>query len=64
MPQYIYVVKDDNIASFRFTITKVNDGSSLDVVLEGIEGTMWGKLSFRNRIGSQLIDNRGLNDMR
>ena len=49
----VRVVKDDNLASFRFTITKVNNGPALDVVLEGIEGTSWKKLSFTIPRGSQ-----------
>ena len=54
------VVKDDNLASFRFKITKINDGTALNVALEGIEGTTWEKLSFSVPNGSQLIDQNGM----
>ena len=54
------VVKDENLASFRFTITKRNDGPFLDVALEGIEGTVWKKLSFGIPSGSQHIDQNGM----
>ena len=56
----VKVAKDDNLASFRFKITKVSDGSGLDVVLEGIEGTSWKRLSFTIPRGSQLIDANGM----
>jgi len=56
----VRVVKDDNLASFRFKITKKNDGSFLDVALEGIEGTTWKKLSFGIPSGKQLIDENGM----
>ena len=54
------VVKDDDLAFFRFKITKVKDGTALNVALEGIEGTTWKKLSFCIPSGSQLIDQNGM----
>jgi len=54
------VVKDDNLASFRFKITKIDDGTALKVVLEGMEGTAWKKLSFDIPSGSQWIDENGM----
>ena len=59
----VRIVNDDNLASFRFTITKKNDGSNLDVAFEGIEGTTWKKLSFVIPDGSQLIDQNGMLEM-
>ena len=51
------VVKDDNLASFRFTIKKIKGG----LAFEGIEGTAWSKLSFSCQINaSQLIDQNGM----
>jgi hypothetical protein len=52
------VVRNDNdLASFRITITKTKEG--LD--LEGIEGTTSTKLSFSCPVGkSQLIDQNGM----
>ena len=51
------VVKDDNLASFRFTIKKVKGG----LALEGIDGTAWKKLNFSCLIkGTQLIDQNGM----
>ena len=52
--------KDENLASFCFKITKMNGGSFLEVVLEGIEGTTWKELSFGIPSGSQLIDENGM----
>ena len=59
----IRIVNDDNLASFRFTITKKNDDSSLDVAFEGVEGTTWKKLSFIIPNGNQLIDQNGMLEM-
>ena len=56
----VRVVNDENLASFRFSITKRNDGPALDVAFEGIEGTTWTKLSFSVPRGSQLIDQNGM----
>jgi len=53
-------VKDDNLASFRFRITKMNDGPALEVALEGIEGTAWKHLRFSIPNGSQLINENGM----
>ena len=54
------VVKDDDLAFFRFKITKVKEGTALNVALEGIEGTAWKHLSFSIPSGSQLIDENGM----
>ena len=51
------VVQDDNLASFCITIQKSKEG----LVLEGIDGTAFKRLSFSCRIGqSQLIDQNGM----
>jgi len=49
-------VKDDNLASFRFTIRKTGNG----LALEGIEGTAWTELSFSMTENGQLIDQNGM----
>ena len=59
----VRVVNDDNLASFRFKITKINDGTALEVSIEGIEGTSWKKLSFSIPDSSQLIDENGMSCM-
>jgi hypothetical protein len=56
----VRLTNDDNLASFRFSITKLSDGSALEVALEGIEGTVWKNLSFAIPSGSQLIDQNGM----
>ena len=56
----VKISKDDNLASFRFKITKKNDGTALEVALEGIEGTTWKELSFSIPYSSQLIDENGM----
>ena len=53
-------VKDDNLASFRFRITKMESDFPLAVSLEGIEGTSWKELSFCIPKSSQLIDENGM----
>jgi multidrug efflux pump subunit AcrA (membrane-fusion protein) len=54
------VIKDANLASFRFRITKLESEFPLAVALEGIEGTAWKKLSFSIPDNSQLIDQNGM----
>ena len=56
----VKISKDDNLASFRFKITKKNDGTALEVALEGIEGTTWKELSFSIPDSTQLIDENGM----
>ena len=51
---------ETNFASFRFKITKKNDGTGLEVALEGIEGTTWKELSFSIPKSGKLIDENGI----
>ena len=54
------VCKDANLAKFRITVKKVENG----LVLSGIEGTTWEKLYLNLPInGSQWIDQNGMRSL-
>ena len=53
-------VKDDNLASFSFRITKMEGDFTPAVSLEGIEGTSWKKIIYAIPSGGLLIDQNGM----